>query len=424
MTKYQSPIGMRDLLSEDFKYFNKIEKVCREIAGFYGFQRIEPPILEQSLLFEKGTGQGTEIVQKQMFSLRTKGGDCLTLRPEYTPSIIRAYFEHGMESLPKPVKLWYFGPCFRHEKPQSGRYRQFYQFGFEFLGSESWIIDAQTIQLSYNILKALEFKNLIIKVNSIGDSQCCPYYKKVLMSYLRSYRNSICADCVKRLKLNPLRILDCKNEKCQEIIRGGAPQILDHLCKDCNDHFKKVLESLDTLKIPYTLDPYLVRGLDYYTRTVFEISTEKEGEGGQGTLVGGGRYDNFAKILGGKEVPACGCASGVGRIANLLKEKSKGDSKTTSKVFLAQVGELAKKKSLKLFEDFRKQKIKVVETLHKDSLSLQLKLANKAGVKYVLIMGQKEALEEKIIIRDMKSGKQKTVALARVIKEIKRKTGK
>lgn len=423
MTKYQTPIGMHDLLAEDIKYFQKIEKVCQEMAKFYGFDRIEPPILEQSLLFEKGTGQSTEIVQKQMFSLRTKGGDHLTLRPEYTPSIIRAYFEHGMGSLPKPVNLWYFGPCFRYERPQAGRYRQFYQFGFESLGSNSWIVDAQIIQIFYNILKNLGFKNLIIEINSVGDSQCRPYYKKVLKSYLRSRRNSLCSDCKIRLTLNPLRILDCKNEKCQKIIKEEAPQILDHLCKDCSSHFKRVLETLDELNLPYILNPYLVRGLDYYSKTVFEIFPEKDKEKAQGTLAGGGRYDDLGKTLEGKEIAACGCASGVDRIANLMRQKTKKTSKIPeSKIFLAQVGELAKKKGLKLFEAFRKQKINIAQALHKDSLSLQLKIADKIGARYVLILGQKESLEEKIIVRDMKNGKQKTIALSKVAKEMKRKT--
>ena len=330
MVKFQSPTGMRDLFEKDLRYFQKIEKTCQKIADFYDFKRIETPILEQSSLFEKGTGQTTEIVQKQMFSLRTRGGDFLTLRPDYTPSIVRAYLEHGMESLPKPVKLWYFGPCFRYERPQAGRYRQFYQFGFEAIGSDSWIVDAQIIQIFYSVLKNLGFRNLIIKVNSIGDSQCRPYYKKALIDYLRGYRNSLCADCKRRLRVNPLRVLDCKEEKCQKIIKKGAPQILDYLCKECNNHFKNVLETLEELGLPYNLDPYLVRGLDYYTKTVFEIFHDsKEGEE-QGALGGGGRYDDLVKLLGRKEAPACGGAFGIERIVNLMKEKGKKVSSRSS----------------------------------------------------------------------------------------------
>ncbi len=412
---------MHDLLEEDLKYFQKIEKTCQELADFYNFKKIETPILEESALFEKGTGASSEVVQKQMFLLRTKGGDILTLRPEETPAIIRAYLEHGMASLPKPVKLWHFGPFFRYERPQAGRYRQFHQFGFEVLGAESWVIDAQIIQIFYNILKELGFKNLIVEVNNIGDSQCRPYYKKVLVSFLRSHRNSFCADCKRRFKINPLRILDCKNEKCQEIIRKGAPQILDHLCKDCHKHFKNVLEALEELELPYNLNPYLVRGLDYYTRTVFEISQDSKEEESQGSLAGGGRYDYLVKLLGGKDTPACGGAAGIERIVNLMKEKKKTFQKSQHpKIFLAQVGELPKRKSLKLIEEFRKAKIKIAESLHKDSLSLQLKLADKLKVKYVLIMGQREALDNEVIVRDMKNGKQKKVAIRKIIKEMKK----
>ncbi len=425
MVKFQSPTGMRDLFEEELKYFQKIEKVCQDIADFYNFKRIETPILEQAAIFEKGTGQSTDIVQKQMFTLRTKGGDLLALRPDGTPSVVRAYLEHGMESEPKPVKLWYFGPFFRHERPQMGRFRQFYQIGFEVLGSPSWITDVQVIQIFNNILKNLGLRNLGIEINSIGDSQCRPYYKKVLINYLKGYRNSLCSDCKRRLKQNPLRVLDCKEEKCQRIIRKGAPQILDHLCKECHSHFKNVLETLEELEIPYNLNPYLVRGLDYYTRTVFEFFPELEEGRSQNAVAGGGRYDDLVKLLGGKPTPACGGALGLERLVGLMKKESKKVSKPSrEKIFLAQVGNLAKRKALKLFEEFRKEKIKVAESLHKDSLSLQLKTADRMKVRYVLILGQKESLEGKIIIRDMKTGSQKTVPTEKIINEMKRKIKK
>jgi len=425
MVKFQSPTGMRDLFEEELKYFQKIEKVCQDIADFYNFKRIETPILEQAAIFEKGTGQSTDIVQKQMFTLRTKGGDLLALRPDGTPSVVRAYLEHGMESEPKPVKLWYFGPFFRHERPQMGRFRQFYQIGFEVLGSPSWITDVQVIQIFNNILKNLGLRNLVIEINSIGDSQCRPYYKKVLINYLKGYRNSLCSDCKRRLKQNPLRVLDCKEEKCQRIIRKGAPQILDHLCKECHSHFKNVLETLEELEIPYNLNPYLVRGLDYYTRTVFEFFPELEEGRSQNAVAGGGRYDDLVKLLGGKPTPACGGALGLERLVGLMKKESKKVSKPSrEKIFLAQVGNLAKRKALKLFEEFRKEKIKVAESLHKDSLSLQLKTADRMKVRYVLILGQKESLEGKIIIRDMKTGSQKTVPTEKIINEMKRKIKK
>lgn len=420
--KYQSLTGMHDLFESDLEYFDKIKKACSNMAQFYDFRRIETPILESTELYEKGTGIFTDIVEKEMYSFKFHGGDRITLRPEYTPGIIRAYLQQGLQSWQKPVKLWHFGPVFRHEKPQAGRYRQFHQFGFESIGVSSPIIDAEIIQIFYNILKDLGFHNLIIEVNTIGDNQCRPYFKKSLISYLRARQNSLCIDCKRRLKRNPLRILDCKEEKCERIKRG-APQIVDHLCKDCHDHFKSLVEFLDERELPYSLNPYLVRGLDYYTRTVFEIFEDTQEGRQQGTLAGGGRYDDLVKLLGGSDTPACGAASGVERIANLLKTKSK---KTVSKekeadIFLAQVGEFAKRKALKLFEDFRIANIKVGEALHKDSLSAQLKIADKMGVKYVLILGHKEAIDEQIIVRDMKTGSQRNAALSRVVGEMKRK---
>ena len=213
--KFQLPTGMHDILPEEQKYFQKICEVCEDIANFYQFQKIETPILEETELFSKGTGLTTDIVQKQMYSLRTRGGDYLTLRPEFTPGVVRAYIEHGLFNLPQPVKLYSIGSLFRYESPQAGRYRQFHQFNFEVLGEESSVIDAQIIQIFYNILRELKLKNLIVEINSIGDGQCRPYYKKLLLSYFRSREVSLCVDCRRRLRENPLRILDCKEEKCQ-----------------------------------------------------------------------------------------------------------------------------------------------------------------------------------------------------------------
>jgi len=417
---FQTPKGMHDLFEEDLKYFRKIENACKNVADFYGFKRIETPILEQSALFEKGSGATTDIVQKQMFTLRTKGGNYLTLRPEATPAIIRAYLEHGMESLPKPVKLWYFGPMFRYERPQAGRYRQFYQFGFEAIGSDSWIVDVEIIQIFYDILEKLGLKDVTINLNSIGDSQCRPYYRKSLVAYLRKHKNSLCPDCQRRIKTNPLRVLDCKEEKCQEIIKKGAPQSLNYLCENCHKHFKNVLEAVEGLELPYYLDSYLVRGLDYYTKTVFEISSKKDDK----ALAGGGRYDSLVKLLGGKDTPACGGAAGVERIVGLMKHRKSAQTKNQSEIFLVQIGRLAKVKALKLSESFRKENIPISQSLIKDSLSLQLKQADKLKARYVLILGQKEILEEKIIIRDMKTGKQKTVPMKNIVKEMKKKIKK
>ncbi len=439
--KFQSPTGMHDILLEEQKYFQKICEVCEDIADFYQFQKIETPILEETELFLKGTGLTTDIVQKQMYSLRTKGGDYLTLRPEFTPGVVRAYIEHGMFNLPQPVKLWYFGPNFRYERPQAGRFRQFWQFGFEVFGEESPVIDAQIIQIFYNILRELKLKNLIVEINSIGDGQCRPYYKKLLISYFRSREVSLCADCRRRLRENPLRVLDCKEEKCQRII-SQAPQMVDHLCDECKAHFKEVLEFLDEIELPYRLNPYLVRGLDYYTKTVFEIYEESEDynppttssrspEGerapgrAQGALTGGGRYDALVKLLGGKDTPAVGASAGIERIIAAMKTKAiRLPQESRPKIFLAQLGTLAKRKSLRLLEDFRKAKIQVAESFGRDSLNAQMARADKIGASHTLILGQREALEGTIIIRDMASGRQDIIKIEKAVSEMQKRLKK
>ena len=417
---------MHDILPEDQLFFQKIYNIASNIAHFYGFQKIDTPILEQAELFSKGVGLSTDIVEKQMYVLRTRGGDYLSLRPEFTAAMARAYIEHGMFNLPQPVKLYSYGPLFRMERPQAGRFRQFHQFDLEVFGEESAVIDAQIIQIFYNILKELKFKNLVIEINSIGDNQCRPYYKKTLVSYLKSRSGSLCVDCRRRIKENPLRVLDCKEEKCQPI-KSQAPQMVDHLCEECKSHFKEVLEFLDELELPYHLNPHLVRGLDYYTKTVFEIIEDTDRGRALGSLVGGGRFDSLVKLLGGKPTPACGAALGVERSIEEIKErfgKDRSHAFSGSKLFIAQLGSLAKRKSLKLIEDFREAKIPIAESLSKDSIKTQLRTADKLGVTYTLILGQKEALDGVIIIRDMASGKQDVVKLDKAVREMRKRLKK
>lgn len=429
-TKFPSPTGMHDILPEDQGYYRKIYKVVEDMADFYDFQKIDTPILEEAELFSRGVGLATDIVGKEMYSLKTKGGDCLSLRPEGTAPVARSYIEHGMFNLPQPVKLWYFGPFFRYERPQAGRFRQFWQFGLEVLGEGNSVIDVQLIQIFYNILKELRLKNLFVEVNSIGDNQCRPYYKKILVNYFKSREQSLCLDCRRRLKENPLRILDCKEEKCQPV-KAQAPQMIDHLCEECHRHFKEALEFLDEIELPYRLNPYLVRGLDYYTKTVFEIFSEEEKKdikseeilpSVKNALAGGGRYDALVKLLGGKDTPAAGCAAGVERIIEIMKLKGiKLKKEEAGQIYLAQLGNLAKRKSLKLLEEFREARILVSESFGKDSLKSQLGRADRVGVRYTLILGQKEALDNTIIIRDMKSGRQENVKLESVVREMQKR---
>jgi histidyl-tRNA synthetase len=332
-----------------------------------------------------------------------------------------------MKNLPQPIKLYSFGPLFRYEHSQAGRFRQFHQFNLEVIGEGDPVIDVQLIQIFYNILSELKLKNLIIEINSIGDSLCRPYYKKVLASFLRNRESLLCPDCRRRLRENPLRVLDCKEERCQKIV-SQAPQIIDHLCEDCRRHFKGSLEFLDEIELPYRLNPYLVRGLDYYTKTVFEIfideqqKTENNEPVVRSALVGGGRYDNLVKLLGGEDTKASGGSMGVERVIIAMKGKEiKFHKETESSIFLAQIGNLAKRKSLKLLEDFRKAKIEIAESFGKDSLKAQLKMADRIKVRYTLLLGQREALEGLIIVRDMENGRQETIKIEKVVKEMQKR---
>lgn len=413
---YQTPTGMHDVLPFDQAYFKRINEAIEKVAGFYGFEKIDTPILEDAELFIRSVGEGTDIVEKEMYVLKTKGRDILALRPEGTAGIVRAYIQHGLQTIPQPVKFWYFGPFFRYEKPQQGRFRQFWQFGIETLGEKNPVIDAQIILASYNILEELGLKNLIVDINSVGCIECRKEYKKALSIFLRNRKNKLCGDCKKRMKTNILRVLDCKNEKCQQVLEE-TPQILEYLCPDCHKDLKEVLEYLDELKLPYNLNPFLVRGLDYYNKTVFEIKT-KESD----SLAGGGRYDILGKILRGEDIPAVGTGFGVERIIALMKKnKIRVREQSQTKVFLAQIGSLAKKKSICLLEEFRKNKIAIAESLGKDSLKSQLTKADKLGIKLVLMLGQKEAVSDTVILRDMATGKQSVVKYENIIKEVKKR---
>ena len=422
---FQTPKGMRDLLPEEYAFWDKALDTAREIADFYGFGRIETPILEYSDLFSRGVGMGTDIVEKEMYVFKTKGGDSLALRPESTAPIMRSFIENGMSRLPQPVKLWYIGPHFRHENPQAGRYRQFYQVGFEVVGGESDpVFDAEVIVAAIRFAERMKIKNVVLEINSIGCRQCRGIYRKRLQDFYRKEMSSgkkkgkiICKDCERRLETNPMRLLDCKEEGCVEL-KINAPSILDSLCSPCRTHFKGVLEFLDEISVPYSLNPYLVRGLDYYNRTVFELFAE----GGGIALGGGGRYDYLAEMVGGRSTPAVGAALGLDRIINVLKEKEAGaEPKRREKAFVAHVGDTAKRKAFALVEEFYKNGVKVVEALGKDSLQAQLKVADRENCPIALIIGQKEVYEETVIVRDMKTGVQENVPAGKIVEEVKKR---
>lgn len=417
---------MHDLLPKDEAAWRFVFDTVRDIAFAYGFGRIETPVLEFEDLFTRGLGQATDIVEKEMYTLRTKGRDRLAMRPEGTASAVRAYVQHGMKTWPQPVKLWYFSPMFRHERQQAGRFRQFWQFGFEVLGEKDVAADVEIIRVLSVTLEALGLTQTALNINTLGCSQCRPYYKKVLAGYLRARKEQLCSNCKVRLKINPLRVLDCKEERCSQIA-AQAPEILDHLCDECRAHFKSVLEFLDDLDLPYVLNSKLVRGLDYYSRTVFEIVPEEDAlkdDGGaasaQSAIIAGGRYDGLMKQLGAKDVGAVGGSGGVERILAALARNNVPLPKSPApSVFVAQLGEKAKHQALLLFEDLRRAGIVARASFGRDSIKSQLRVAEKFAVPYVLIIGQQEALEDTVLMRAMHDGMQETVSRGEIVKILK-----
>lgn len=415
----QSIRGMEDLLPQDQKYWDYIQSIAEKYIDAFGFKKIETPVLEHTELFSRGIGLGTDIVEKEMFTFQDRGGDYLTLRPEWTAGVVRSYIEQGMFTLPQPVKLYSFGPVFRHERPQAGRWRQFHQINLEIIGGRQAVLDVEIIVLAWQIIKDLGIKDIEIQINSLGCSSCYSNYKEVLINSLSRKKQKLCDDCKKRLKKNPLRILDCKKEKCQELV-SEMPQIIDYLCDNCHNHFKQVLEYLDEAEVVYNLNPRLVRGLDYYNKTVFEIWSKKEG--GKLSFGGGGRYDDLVELLGGRKTYACGMSLGIERIITQLKKDNIQipDQKKLDVLF-AQLGEMAKKKALKIFNELVRNNIKVFEIFHKDSIKAQLRLADSLKVRFVAILGQKEVLDGTILIRDMETGVQEVINIEKIVSELRKR---
>lgn len=414
--------GMKDILFDEYVYWDLAVNKARDLAKDYGFQRIETPILESSDLFERSSGATSDIVTKEMYAFVDKGEERVALRPEATAGLVRAYIEHGMFNQPQPVKMFWLGPVFRHDRPQSGRLRQHSQFDLEVFGEANSVVDAQLILIAHNFFRELQL-DVQMQVNSIGCKECRKeYLSKLLFFYKeRGRRAKLCLDCKKRLAKNPLRLLDCKEEKCLAV-RNEAPQIVDFLCDDCRNHFIKVLEYLDELDVPYSLNPFLVRGLDYYNRTVFEFWPADGAEGRQSSLGGGGRYDDLVEYMGGRPTPACGFGIGVERTIMKIKEKNIPIKRDEDKmVFVAQLGEQAKRKAFALFEELRRAGLNVRQSFTKDSLKAQLEEANRLGVKFSLILGQKEILDGTILIRDMESGIQEVVVYKKVKMEIEKR---
>ena len=414
--------GMKDILPADQPYWWWLFDQVRLLAERYGFERIETPILEMASLFTRSIGEGTDIVGKEMYTFVDKSGDNVSLKPEGTAGVVRAYIEHGMLNLPQPVKLWYWSPIFRHDRPQAGRYRQHWQVGFEVFGGPQPILEAQLILLARAMFEGVGL-DTTLQINSIGDKTTRAHYAKALQTHIRSQRPSLTDDQKLTLQKNPLRLLDSKEPAIQELI-AEAPQIVDFLDDESRRHFVQVLEYLDDLEVPYVLNSQLVRGLDYYNRTVFEFWAADD-ETGQTSLGGGGRYDGLVEVLGGRPTPALGFASGLERIIIKLKEKQvAAPVPEAPEIFLAQLGEPARKKMLKLFEQLRRAGIRIAESMTRDGIKQQLEVANKLGAHYTLIVGQKEMMDDTILIRDMENGIQEIIAFDKVVGEIKKRLAK
>jgi len=404
---YQAPRGTSDTLPGEQAYWRYIEQKAVDLCQLYGYQRIDTPAFEDTRLFSRSIGEGTDIVEKEMYTFEDKGGKQITLRPEGTAPVCRAYLEHGMHNLPQPVKLYYLTSIFRYERPQSGRYREHRQFGCEVFGDSAPALDAEVIDIAWQLFSSLGIGHLSLNLNSIGCRECRPGYLIVLQDYYARYVQDLCLDCKARLKRNPLRLLDCKKPLCRQVA-SSAPQSVNSLCPQCGEHFERLKGYLELLKLPFVVNHCLVRGLDYYTRTVFEV--QPEAEGAQSTLGGGGRYDYLIEELGGKPTPAMGFASGMERIVlNLKKQGIAVPVLPQPQVFVAYLGDEARSEAVRLTSVLRRAGIGVIEAVAGKSLKAQLRQANTLNVSYAVIIGDQEIKTGTVVLRNMVTSEQETI---------------
>jgi histidyl-tRNA synthetase len=413
---YHAPRGTTDILPQEQAYWRYVEQKAAHVCQLYGYQRIDTPTFEDTALFSRSAGEGTDIVEKEMYTFDDRGGNSLSLRPEGTPSVCRAYVEHGLHNLPQPVKLYYIAPIFRYDRPQAGRYRQHHQFGCEAIGDADPALDAEVIDVAWQFLIALGLRKISLQINSIGCRKCRPGYLVKLREYYSGHADKLCPDCRTRLVRNPLRLLDCKQTACQRVA-GAAPRSIDHLCPDCDEHFNALKKYLGLIEIPFEVNHSLVRGLDYYTRTVFEIQPEEEKA--QSTLIGGGRYDDLIEELGGKPTPALGFASGLERIIlSLNKENVPIPPLPGPQVFIASIGEQARDEAIRLAASLRRAGIRVIEAVGSRSLKAQLRQANTLNIPRTVIIGDEEVKSKTVILRDMTTSQQKTIPTSQLPQEI------
>jgi histidyl-tRNA synthetase len=405
--RFQAPRGTRDVLPEDEPYWRFVRETAERIARRTGYGRIETPMFEDARIWLRTSGEGTDIVDKEMYIFEDRGGDKLALRPETTASVCRAYIEHGMANRPQPVRLHYFAQKFRYDRPQAGRYRQHTEFCIEAIGEADAMVDAEVIDLLVSLYDGLGLKGIALQLNSIGDAQCRPAYIEELRSYYADKVDRVCPDCKVRYEKNPMRLLDCKDERCQPII-AQAPVISDRLCDDCAAHFASLRRYLDALDVSYVLNPRLVRGLDYYTRTVFEFYPPEEGA--QSVIGAGGRYDALIELLGGRPTPGIGFGSGIERIIlNLQRQKVEPPAIEPPRVYVAHTSEAAQAAALRLAHRLRDGGAGAVTGAGGRSLKAQLRHAGALGARYVAILGDQELARGEVTLRDMQDGNQRSI---------------
>ncbi|MCH2511594.1 MAG: histidine--tRNA ligase [Chloroflexi bacterium] len=419
---FQAPRGTSDHLPEEQKYWRFIESKAVEVAARFGFGRIDTPAFEDSNLFIRSVGEGTDIVEKEMYTFDDRGGDSITLRPEGTAPVCRAYLEHGMHNLPQPVRLYYFCPVFRYERPQAGRFRQHHQFGVEVLGDGDPSVDAEVIEVAWDLMTSLGLTDINLLINSVGDPQCRPAYVEKLREYYSGHKEKLCTDCKERLDRNPLRLLDCKVER-DHVLGNDAPKSADNLCGDCSEHWNKLLKYLDAMRLPYQIDHRMVRGLDYYTRTVFEV--QPVDGGGQSTICGGGRYDGLITALGGRDTPGIGFATGLERLTlNLKRSEVSVPEEPKPRYLVANVGDDARIAALELSVRLRRAGVGVILGSGTRGLRGQMRQANALEIPFALILGDDEIEKGEVMVRDMESSAQESRPVAEFIEEVTKSHGR
>lgn len=412
MEKIRRPRGTADITAPEISAWRKIEDTARAVAGNFGYTEIRTPTFEELGLFSRGVGETTDVVQKEMYAFEDREGRRFALRPEGTAGVVRAVIENGKCSDTMPLRLFYIINCFRYEKPQAGRSREFYQFGTEMFGAPDAAADFTVISLADTFIKKLGIKNTALHINSIGCPECRPKYREKLVAYLRANESELCDTCRTRLEANPLRILDCKNESCRRVAEG-APRTVDNLCDACRAHMDKLEKCLKSSGTEYRIDPHIVRGLDYYTRTVFEFIAEDIGA--QSTICGGGRYDGLVKELGGPDMPAVGFAMGISRLILAMEQSGALDfEENVPELYIASMGEGAQLRAIEIVSDLRKNGICAECDIVGRSLKAQMKYADKIGARYTLILGDSELESGRAQLKNMSDSTQTEIALGDV----------